>query len=114
MSIELSPSQTKQAIKDVLAAGRVPMVQSSPGIGKSSISREIADEFHMLYRDIRLTQKEDVDLDGYPQIVDGRMTSIPTDEFPLKGMDKLPVNKKGWIIGLDEFNSSGQEVQAAA
>jgi hypothetical protein len=114
--IQLKPSKLKEAIKAVFAADLVPMVTGSPGTAKSAIIKDIAIEYNMEFRDIRLTQKEAPDLDGYPSpdLKTGRMQFLPTEEFPLSKFDNLPKGKKGWIISLEEFNSAELDVQAAA
>lgn len=108
-----SPKRTKQDIITCIEAGLVPFVTSSPGMGKSSIVREIAQEYDLELIDLRLSQCAPEDLMGLPMRVDDRATFVPFVTFPLQG-DKLPKGKNGWLLFLDEFNASAKSTQAAA
>ena len=112
----LTPSQMTHAVKDVLAAGRVPMIVGSPGTAKSAVVKSLAKKADLDYLDFRLTQKEPPDLSGYPtpDLKQGRMRFLPTDEIPLSQFDNVPKGKKGWLLSLEEFNSCDQDVEAAA
>lgn len=102
-------------IKDVLKAKKVPMLMSSPGMGKSSIIRAIADEYQLKIIDIRLSQSDPTDLLGFPSINIERTKAsyVPMNTFPIEG-DEIPLGYKGWLILMDEFNSAPRSVVAAA
>ena len=111
------PSKAKaDAIRCVLR-GVVPFIQSSPGLGKSSIVREIAQEGNLKVIDVRLSQSAPEDLQGLPMrsIVNGveKAHFVPFNTFPL-ATDPIPEGYKGWLLFLDEFNSASRSVQAAA
>ena len=100
----------------------VPAFWSSPGLGKSSVFRQIAKDRDLLFVDCRLSQYDPTNLSGFPINKDGRSDFAPPALFPLAG-DPLP-NKydadgkvigqyKGWLILFDEFNSASLSVQAA-
>lgn len=97
----------------VIAAGLVPMISGSPGMGKSAISHKFGTEFNLQLIDMRLAQSDPTDLLGFPSIVDGKARYIPMETFPVEG-DELPEGKDGWLLFLDEFTSAPQAVQAAA
>lgn len=97
----------------IFAAGRVPYLHSSPGIGKSSIIRELAKAFGLFLIDIRLGQVDPTDLNGFAAIVNGVATYIPFDSFPVQET-KIPDGYNGWMIFLDEFTSAPRSVQAAS
>ena len=115
MSVNLE--QAKKLIIKVIRAGLVPMVTSSPGMGKSSIAMEIANEFNLEYLDERLSYKDPVDLGGMIYVDQEakikKATYLPFDNFPIEG-DPLPKGKDGWLLNLDEFNSAPPSVMAAA
>jgi hypothetical protein len=98
-------------------AGLVPFIQSSPGIGKSSLAKEIAAKGNLQLIDLRLSQCAPEDLQGLPmkEMINGQMKSVflPFDTFPLS-TDPLPPGKSGWLLFLDEFNSATKATQAAA
>jgi MoxR-like ATPase len=60
--MKVKPSQLKELLTDALLAGVVPMVSSSPGMGKSSIAQQIADEYDLELIDIRLAQCDPTEL----------------------------------------------------
>jgi len=110
----VKPSVATSYIREVLKARLVPMLHGSPGIGKSDITSQIADEFNLQLIDIRLSQCDPTDLNGFPTMGDnGKAHYCPMDMFPLEG-DPLPKDKGGWLLFLDEFNSASIAVQKAA
>ena len=109
----VTPVTAKKMLQNVLAAGLVPFLQSSPGIGKSSIVREIAKEYNLELIDIRLAQVDPTELNGFPTINNGIASYAPMSIFPLTNTP-LPKGKNGWLIFLDEMSSAPPAVQAAA
>lgn len=124
----------KEALEIAFYSKTVPIVRSSPGIGKTSIARQLAAELNLKVIDIRLAQCDPTDLNGFPQIVNGKASYVPMDTFPLEG-DELPVKEvkevtkvvdgkkqivkeyirySGWMIIYDEITSASKAVQAAA
>ena len=99
-------------------AGLVPFVQSSPGMGKSSIVRSLSDELNLKLLDNRLSTLAPEDMSGLPEFYDTpagrRARFVPFgDLFPIEG-DPIPEDKNGWLVFLDEFNSASKSVQAAS
>lgn len=113
----MKPSDAKKAAITCVVAGLVPFIQSSPGLGKSSLTHEIAKGGNLKLIDVRLSQCAPEDLQGLPmkKLIGKteRATFTPFDTFPLEG-DPLPPGKDGWLLFLDEFNSASKSVQAAA
>lgn len=112
-----TPRQARAAIQDCIEAGLVPFLQSSPGMGKSSIVNSISDDYDLFLLDERLSTRSPVDIAGIPDFQmhgDRRSaTFTPFDVFPLDDTP-LPKGKNGWLLFLDEFNSASKSVQAAA
>ena len=54
--MEITIKEAKESVIDVISAGLVPFIASSPGIGKSSLAKEIAEDFNLHMIDIRLSQ----------------------------------------------------------
>lgn len=124
--LEVTLAQCKQLLKDCFRARITPQLVSSPGVGKSAIIQEIADEWNLKLIDIRLTEYDPTELNGYPFILNPeaerhlvKAGHVPMETFPTEH-DPLPVNPKtgqqykGWLILLDEFPSAALSVQAAA
>ncbi len=88
------------------------LIHSSPGIGKSSIVREVAKTLGIQLVDVRLAEMESVDIRGLPSIDknangDGVMKWNAPDCWP------RDPNSKG-IIFLDEITSCDKSCQVAA
>jgi hypothetical protein len=120
---QITMAQAPTLVSDVLAAGLVANILSSPGIGKSNMAEQLADNNNLYLIDVRLSFYDPSDLNGFPFILDKnaqriRAGYVPMETFPVEG-DPLPVDKdgnqmKGWLLLLDEFNSAPLTVQAAA
>ncbi|QIG70507.1 ATPase [Rhizobium phage RHph_N38] len=110
----VSPLRAMPLIKMTLKAGKVPYLKSSPGIGKSAMTAEIAKEWNLELIDHRISTSAPTDLTGLPEIVNGRSRFNPFDFFPIAGLDEVPKGKNGWLLFLDEFNSGTKAVLAAA
>ena len=108
-----SVRETRGHVTEILQAGLVPFVRSSPGMGKSAIIKAIAEEYGMILIDIRLSTCAPEDLTGLPFFDQGIAKFMPFDIFPIEGT-KVPAGYNGWILFLDEFNSASKAVQAAA
>lgn len=110
-----SPRQTRQFVTECLRAGLVPFVQSSPGMGKSSIMKSVAEEYELKVIDHRLSTSAPEDLSGLPRFNErGYAEFAPfADLFPIEGTP-LPEHKQGWMLFLDEFNQATKSVQSAS
>ncbi len=102
-----------------MKAKLVPIVRSSPGIGKSDIARQIAREFNLKFLDVRLAQCDPTDMNGLPYFTaEGHAAYAPFESFPIAGAsfgnapDGTPY--AGWLINFDEITSAGKQLQAAA
>lgn len=117
--IEVTPSQAKEILALNIRAGLVTMMKGSPSTAKSAIVADIAREYNLKLIDVRLAQCDPTDLLGFPQIDGNRARYVPMATFPLEG-DPLPINPDtnqpydGWLLFLDEFNSSDKPVQKAS
>lgn len=117
--LALKPSKIISAIRRCLKADLVPIVRSSPGMGKSDIIRQIAKKARLKVIDFRLPQADITDLNGLPHFTeDHRAEYIPFIDFPLAG-DPLPVDEEGneyngWLLFFDEINAAPKQIQAAA
>lgn len=107
------PAQATYLTERAIRAKLPIMLHGSPGIGKSSIYHELARRFELELVDIRLSQIDPTELQGFPSIVDNIARYIPMDIFPLD-FKELPPGKKGWLLFLDEFNQAPLMVQRAA
>ena len=109
---KITLNTAKNLIPHLLKAKVVPFLHSSPGIGKSSILRQVARNLNLQFIDIRLSDMDPSDIAGLPTFENGRAKFVPYDTFPLD-TDTVPEGKDGWLICFDEFNSASQATQAA-
>lgn len=113
ISMQMSPSEAREAIIRCMEVGLVPLTTSSPGMSKSALHLQIAKEYKLKVIDYRLSQVEPSDLLGLPmKNANGRAEYTPFEEFPLEG-DAIPKGYNGWMLFFDEMTSAPKMVQAA-
>ncbi len=59
----MRPALVKESLITMIKANRPVMLHGSPGVGKSDVIRQVADELNVKLIDIRLSQLDPVDLD---------------------------------------------------
>lgn len=102
--MKIKPRQLAEALTLLVRAKRPALVVSSPGLGKSNITSQVADSLNMQFTDVRAAQLDPVDLRGLPSLRDGRTVWNPPVFMPTSG--------KG-LLFLDELTSAPPLVQAA-
>ena len=122
MTINTVPA-TPDIIKDcILALAKdsklrkiAPYIWGPPGIGKSDIVRQIANELGWALIDLRLTRMDSTDLTGLPYLhEESRQTIYYLPEFlPTEEMIQ-DWGKNGCIIFLDELSAAEPRLQASA
>lgn len=111
--MQVKISQATRMIEKLIKAKLVPFVVGSPGMGKSSIVHQIAAKHNLYVIDVRLSQCDPTDINGFPKIMGNKAGYVPMNTFPIEG-DPIPDGYSGWLIFLDEFNAAPISVQAAA
>lgn len=109
----MNSEQLSLALEPILNARKVPMILGAPGVGKSDIIKQKANKAKLKLIDVRLSQCDPVDLNGFPKLSGDKATYVPMDVFPLS-TTPIPDGYKGWLLFLDEINSASKAVQAAA
>ena len=114
---EISPLQLKSFIAHLfeLQTNRAPqddmvsplMIWGAPGVGKSSLVIDVAREFGVPVIDVRLSQREPVDMRGLPVPGDDAVRWLLSDEWP-----RDPESKG--ILFFDEITAADRSLQAAA
>lgn len=125
-NISVSIDQAEPLVMKILKPRLVPELISSPGIGKSALAYQIAEKYKLCVIDIRLSQADPADLNGFPFILSRdekiqdrvnkapvKASYVPMEVFPVEG-DEIPEGYAGWLLLMDEFNSAPLAVQAAA
>lgn len=126
----LPPSKITSNVIRVLGKRLVPIVRSSPGLGKSAILKGIGREYRLKIYDFRLGQMDVTDLNGLPfRNDDGTFGFLPFEDFPLEGSPLPPILDKdgnqlvingvpqfydGWLLFFDELTSAPKHMQAAS
>lgn len=110
LSIALTINEAKKILDKIFTNGDTSIrafLHSSPGIGKSSIVKQLTDKHNLELIDLRLSTIEATDLCGIPFVHNGEQKfSIP---------DWFPTDKKSkGVIFLDELSNSSIEKQQAA
>ena len=99
--------ELKNALTSLVDAKIATFIWGAPGVGKSSIVKQIAKEKNINFIDLRLSLMDPTDLKGIPFYDKETHTALwAPPEF-------LPRNGKG-ILFLDELNSAPPSVQASA
>lgn len=113
MDLGITSKQLREELKANFAVNLVPYVTASPGVGKSAVAHQLAEDAGLEIIDLRLSQCTPEDLQGYPMRDGNKATFTPFSIFPLDG-EELPEGKNGWLLLLDELSSAQKPVQAAA
>jgi MoxR-like ATPase len=103
----MTPTQLKTYLKQLISQNIKisTMIWGAPGIGKSSIVAQLAQEHNINFVDVRLSQLAPTDLRGLPVAEDGISTWYPPEFLPREG--------KG-ILFMDELNMAPPALQGVA
>lgn len=103
----MTPSQLKSYLNQLVSQNIKisTMIWGAPGIGKSSIVAQTAQEYNIDFVDVRLSQLAPTDLRGLPVAEDGISKWYPPEFLPRDG--------KG-ILFLDELNMAPPALQGVA
>lgn len=111
--MNISLSQAAEELVINARAGTVPLFLGSPGLGKSAIAHQFAEENRLKVIDVRLSSMLPEDLQGFPRFNGDKATFVPFDTFPIEG-EEVPDGYVGWLLFLDELTSASKAVQAPA
>jgi len=107
-NVTVGPKQLAQIVSGCIAARAPIFVWGSPGVGKSSIIKQVCDSLSRQMIDIRAAQLDPVDLRGIPWVDhtgERPRTRWSTPEF-------LPVDSNASdVIFADELNAAARPVQ---
>jgi hypothetical protein len=106
-------SRAKTHMKRAFAKKRPVFLWGPPGVGKSDILAQIADEGNNLLIDLRMALLDPTDIKGYPyrDEVDNKMKWAAPAELPSQ---ELASQYETVYLFLDELNSAPPSVQATA
>jgi hypothetical protein len=109
----VSPNKAKASIRHAMLKQRPIFLWGPPGIGKSDIVHQIAEQFNAPVIDVRLSLWEPTDIKGIPYFDSNtsKMVWAPPGELPDA---EFASKHKNVVLFLDEMNSAAPAVQAAA
>ena len=111
-NLTITSVQARKAMLAAFKAKRPVFLWGPPGIGKSEVVSEIAEELGGLMIDLRMAQMEPTDIRGIPYFNKdlGKMDWAPPVDLPDEELaSKYPII----VLFLDEMNSAPPAVQAA-
>lgn len=104
----MGPKQIVSALNTLLSIRQPVFLWGAPGVGKSQVVAQVAEERGLILRDIRAVLLDPVDLRGLPRITSAGVAAwCPPSFLPPEGDDS-----KG-VLFLDELNTAPPLVQAA-
>lgn len=96
-------SDVARVLQSVMPTTNRPVaLWSQPGVGKSSVVRQVADSLGISLVTVMGSQFDPVDLRGIPSVKNGKTTWCPPDFLPTSGSG---------ILFLDEMGQADQDVQ---
>jgi hypothetical protein len=101
----MKASVISTALRTLVAARQPVFIWGGPGIGKSAIVRQLAEDLAVPLQDVRALLLDPVDLRGLPYLGQDGRSKWATPEF-------LPQDGSG-ILFLDELNAAPVMVQAS-
>ena len=101
----MKASSLSDALRVLVAARRPAFIWGGPGVGKSSVVKQLAETLNVPLQDVRALLLDPVDLRGLPFLGSDGRSKWPTPEF-------LPQNGSA-ILFLDELNAAPAMVQAS-
>lgn len=104
----MSPSDLVRALTALVPTRKPVLVTGPPGVGKSSIVRQVARALDYDLIDLRAVLLDPCDVRGLPTVRDGRVEWCPPGFLPLTGK----VSRPG-IIFLDELPQAAPLVQSS-
>ena len=104
----MGPKQIISALRTLISIRQPVFLWGAPGVGKSQVVAQVADDLGLALRDIRAVLLDPVDLRGLPRISSEGMAVWCPPSFLPASQDK----SRG-ILFLDELNTAPPLVQAA-
>ena len=111
-NLTITSVQTRKAILKAFKAKRPVFLWGPPGIGKSEVVQEVADELGGFVIDLRMAQMEPTDIRGIPYFnkdINKMDWAAPVDLPSEELASQYPIV----VLFLDEMNSAPPAVQAA-
>ena len=97
----VSFNDAAEIMKRCIEVGITPYLKGGVGIGKSSLVKQFANTYKLTVIDLRLSQLEPTDLNGFPVFTEGKASFVPNEIFPLANRDTPAKDTNGWLLFLN-------------
>lgn len=104
----MKASQIKETLKKSFTAKRPLFIWGPPGVGKTSVVGQVAEELGLEFRPEPMVQRDPVDVRGLPSVQEQDGSLVTAWTRP----DLMPVDGKG-IVLLDDLSAAPPLVQVA-
>lgn len=111
--LQLHATQMAVAINTAITLNEPLFMWGSPGIGKSDLVRQVAEEHDAQLVDIRLAMWDSVDVRGIPTVTAGVTHWNPPAVLPFKGNERFDP-KRVTLLFMDEILQAMPAVQSVA
>lgn len=101
----MNMTETKKVVELCFRTKTPCLLHGAPGVGKTSVCRQVAEEHGVAFLPFHLYAYEAIDFRGKPEVVDGRLRWVPPEELPTDGEG---------ILCLEEIAYCEDSVQAVA
>ena len=102
----MKPSRVASVLARILESTWPAFIWGPPGVGKSSVVRQVANQLNLEVLDLRASLLDPTDLRGIPSIQEGKAVWCPPSFLPSDP-------KSQGILFLDEINAAPPLVQAS-
>ena len=89
----MRPSAIKQvltaALKDPVKTPPI-FIEGPPGVGKSAVARQVADEAKVGWLDTRASQHDPTDFRGIPAVIENQAVWLPPQDIPFENNKNIP------------------------
>ncbi|BDQ35857.1 ATPase [Pseudodesulfovibrio nedwellii] len=100
----MNPKQIKSSLKTLISLKQPVFIWGAPGVGKSQVIAQVAEEMKRQLTDVRAVLLDPVDLRGLPSVKNNVAHWSPPSFLPTEGEG---------VLFLDELNAAPPLVQAA-
>ena len=102
----MKPTRLKSVLSTLIATKWAAFIWGPPGVGKSSLVREVALEAKLQVIDLRASLLDPTDVRGIPSVIGGKAVWHPPSFLPSE-------DQKAGILFLDELTAAPPLVQAS-
>lgn len=111
--MQMRPRQVVSVLKKMIPAQKPVLMVGRPGIGKTSMCEQLAEELNMQLLVWHPVTMERVDIVGVPMTFAGKGGETIADFLPFEDWRKICTTKKPTLLVLDDLGQAPTDVQGA-